>query len=394
MRALRRAGFNPPWPTEVGPTTRHSCRLWALFHVKPGRFTVKAVITTGMGGYGMLIYKDVPQSVLGSGEVLLEVLASSVNNTDINTRLGWYDSADSTAASATATATATATTAQPGQPTGWNGATLFPLIQGTDCCGRVVGLAPGVDQGLMGRRVLVRPCMRPLGFQSWANRWLGSDMNGAFAQFVSVPATEVFPVDSDWSDTELGVVPCAYGTAENMLQRAQVKAGEHVLITGASGGVGVAAVQLAKCRGAVVSAITSPDKMAQLNALGADRVLQRSDDVKACLGQQAVDVVVDNVAGSAFAGLLPVLKSGGRYVSSGAVAGPMVALDMRMLYLKNLTLYGCTAWDAPVFPQLIRYIRQNAFHPVIAATFTLAHIEQAQRAFLKKQHTGKIALIP
>ena len=80
-----------------------------MFHVKPGRFTVKAVITAGMGGYGMLIYKDVPQSVLGSGEVLLEVLASSVNNTDINTRLGWYDSADSTAASATATATATAT---------------------------------------------------------------------------------------------------------------------------------------------------------------------------------------------------------------------------------------------------------------------------------------------
>jgi len=268
------------------------------------------------------------------------------------------------------------------------------LIQGTDCCGRVVGLAPGVDQGLMGRRVLVRPCMRPLGFQSWVNRWLGSDMNGAFAQFVSVPATEVFPVDSDWSDTELGVVPCAYGTAENMLQRVQVRAGEHVLVTGASGGVGVAAMQLAKCRGAVVSAITSPDKMAQLQALGADRVLQRRDDVKACLGKQAVDVVVDNVAGNAFAGLLPVLKSGGRYVSSGAVAGPIVSLDMRMLYLNNLTLYGCTAWDASVFPQLMRYIRQNAFHPVIAATFTLKHIEQAQRAFLKKQHIGKIALLP
>ncbi|OIP19647.1 MAG: alcohol dehydrogenase [Comamonadaceae bacterium CG2_30_60_41] len=356
--------------------------------------TMKAVVTVGVGDFSRLVHKNVSLPVPGPGEVLLEVLASSVNNTDINTRLGWYDSADSTEVSAAASTTADTTTTPSSPQTGWNGATLFPLIQGTDCCGRVVGLAPGVDQGLMGRRVLVRPCMRPLGFQSWVNRWLGSDMNGAFAQFVSVPATEVFPVDSDWSDTELGVVPCAYGTAENMLQRVQVRAGEHVLVTGASGGVGVAAMQLAKCRGAVVSAITSPDKMAQLQALGADRVLQRRDDVKACLGKQAVDVVVDNVAGNAFAGLLPVLKSGGRYVSSGAVAGPIVSLDMRMLYLNNLTLYGCTAWDASVFPQLMRYIRQNAFHPVIAATFTLKHIEQAQRAFLKKQHIGKIALLP
>ncbi len=351
-----------------------------------------AIVTVGRGGFEQLVPMQVPVPVPGPGEVLLQVLASSVNNTDINTRLGWYDAAVTGSTQSLAAIPADDGDSRPSN--GWQGPSPFPFIQGTDCCGRVVALSAGLDPGLLGQRVLVRPCMRPHGFSNWDNVWLGSDLDGAFAQYVKVPAPEVFAVHSDWSDAELGVIPCAFGTAENMLHRAGVGARQHVLVTGASGGVGVATVLLAKRRGAVVTAITTGSKLAQLQALGADQVLDRADNVLACLGSETVDVVVDNVAGSAFPDLLAVLKRGGRHVSSGAIAGPLVELDMRVLYLKNLSLLGCTAWDEPVFSNLIRYIERHEFRPLLAGSFTLDQLEQAQREFLKKEHIGKIALLP
>lgn len=356
-----------------------------------GHPLMTAIVTVGRGGFEQLVAMQVPVPQPGPDEVLLQVLASSVNNTDINTRIGWYDAAVTGSTQSLAATPAMDDASRPGS--GWHGPSPFPFIQGTDCCGRVVALAPGLDPSLMGQRVLVRPCMRPNGFNSRDNVWLGSDLDGAFAQYVKVPASEVFVVHSDCSDAELGVIPCAFGTAENMLHRARVNARQHVLVTGASGGVGVATVLLAKRRGAVVTAITTRSKMAQLQAIGADQVLERADNVLACLGSETVDVVVDNVAGSAFPDLLAVLKWGGCHVSSGAIAGPLVALDMRLLYLKNLSLLGCTAWDEAVFPNLIRYIEHNDFRPLLARNFTLDQMERAQREFLKKEHVGKIALL-
>ena len=182
--------------------------------------------------------------------------------------------------------------------------------------------------------------------------WMGSDFDGAFAEYVTVPAGEAFPVDCDWTDAELGAIPCAYGTAENMLHRAGVTAGDHVLVTGASGGVGSATVQLAHRRGARVTAITSPGKADAVRHLGADEVLARDAD----LPSDVFDVAVDNVAGAGFGAVLSALRRGGRYVSSGAIAGAVVDLDMRTMYLRDLRLIGCTAWDEPVFPNLIGYI--------------------------------------
>ena len=148
--------------------------------------------------------------------------AAGVNNTEINTRLGWYSATVTTGTETAADAAEEQAVARPDG--GWNQATPFPFIQGTDCCGRVVAVAPGVDESLMGSRVLVRACMRPEGFGSMENVWMASDFDGAFAQFVKVPAAEVFPVDCEWSDAELGSMPCAYGTAENMVHRAGVAA--------------------------------------------------------------------------------------------------------------------------------------------------------------------------
>jgi len=353
---------------------------------------MKAVVTTGNGGYDKLEYRDVPVPTPGAGEVLLQVLAAGVNNTEINTRLGWYSAAVTGDTESAAAAEDTEATAK--ADGGWNEATPFPFIQGTDCCGRVVAAGPGADDGLVGARVLVRACMRPAGFGSMENVWMASDFDGAFAQFVKVPATEVFPVRCDWTDVELATIPCAYGTAENMLHRARVRQGEHVVVAGASGGVGSAAVQLARRRGARVTGIAGRSKLDQVRSIGADALVERGTGVVAALGEGAVDVVVDNVAGPGFGDLLQVLERGGRYVSSGAIAGPLVTLDMRTFYLKDLTLIGCTAWDEPVFPNLIGYIERGEIRPLVAKTFPLERIADAQREFLKKEHIGNFVLIP
>jgi len=364
------------------------------FDLNSCQSTMKAVVTNGNGGYEELEYRDVPVPVLDQGEVLLQVLAAGVNNTEINTRLGWYSSKVTTGTEDLTGDEEEKKEAKAQADGGWNEATPFPFIQGTDCCGRIVAVAPGEDESLMGQRALVRACIRSEGWESLENIWMASDFDGAFAQFVKVKASEVFPIDCNWSDAELGTIPCAYGTAENMLHRARVTKGEHVLVAGASGGVGSAVVQLAKRRGAIVTAIAGKDKVAQVEALGADRVLSREDDVVEQLGEKSVDVVVDNVAGPAFGGMLEVMKRGGRYASSGAIGGPLVTLDMRTFYLKDLLLIGCTAWDEPVFPNLISYIEKGEIRPLLAKTFPLKEIAEAQREFMEKKHVGKFVLIP
>jgi NADPH:quinone reductase-like Zn-dependent oxidoreductase len=316
------------------------------------------------------VYCDVPMPELGAGEVLVKVLAAGVNNTEINTRIGWYSGG------------------------GWHIPTPFPFIQGTDCCGVVTQVADTSDAHLLEQRVLIRSCMRPHGFNNMVNIWMGSDFNGAFAQYVKVPANEVFPINSSWTDAELGSIPCSYGSAENMVQRARVQAGDHVLVAGASGGVGSAVVQLAKIRGARVTAIAGAAKSDHVRALGADHVVDRDCDLVNELGEESVDVVIDNVGGPHFAGELVTLKRGGRYASSGAIGGPMVSLDLRTMYLKDVTLIGCTAWDEPVFPSLISYIETNALRPLVAKTFALSEIVAAQQEFLEKNHVGKFVLIP
>ena len=114
----------------------------------------------------------------------------------------------------------------------------------------------------------------------------------------------------------------------------------------------------------------------------------------AVLGEECLDVVVDNVAGDDFGQFLKLLKRGGRYVSSGAIAGPIVKMDLRDMYLKDIRLIGCTAWDEPVFANLIRYIERGEIKPMVARTFRLADIAQAQQEFLNKEFVGKFVLLP
>lgn len=343
-----------------------------------------AVLLTGHGGPEKLeLHHDVPVPQPGPDAVLIEIGASAVNNTDINTRIGWYSKAVDGATSDPATPDA--------EDASWSGVPLrFPRIQGADCCGRIVAVGAGVSPSRIGERVLVRNMLRaPVGFRPYECWTFGSECDGGFAQFAVAPSADTFAVRSTWTDAELASIPCAWSTAENMLHRAGVGA-ERVLITGASGGVGSAAVQLAKRRGAYVIALCGASKVAEVRALGADEVLDRDASLKGV----TVDVVIDMVGGPGFPRLLDALRLGGRYAVAGAIGGPITELDLRTVYLKDLTLFGCTFQEDAVFENLIRYIEAGEIRPLVARTYPLADIGQAQADFLSKSHTGKLVLIP
>ena len=221
---------------------------------------------------------------------------------------------------------------------------------------------------------------------------IGSECDGGFAQYCKIRSSEAFAIDSALSDVELASIPCAYSTAENMLHRVNLGA-ERVLITGASGGVGVAAVQLANRRGAEVIAQAAFSKSEIVMAAGASYVVDRNESPADTLGANSVDVVIDLVAGPTWPNLLEVMKRGGRYVTAGAIAGPLVELDVRTLYLKDLTLMGSTYQDKICFKNLINYIENDEVKPIVAATFPLKDIGKAQEMFLEKKFVGKIVLI-
>lgn len=351
---------------------------------------MSAVLLTGNGGFEMLSYRtDVPVPVAGPGDVLIRVGAAGVNNTDINTRTAWYSKA---VVEATEAGGGDGFAEARTEDSGWTGAVpQFPRIQGADACGRVVAVGEGVDPTRIGQRVLVEPVFR--GASRFAATYFGSEVDGGFAQYARVPAAHAHSISSALSDVELASFPCAYSAAENMLTRTALRAHERVLITGASGGVGSAAVQLAKRRGAEVTALASADKADAVRALGASRTEPRGCDLLALFGQEHFDVVIDVAGGAGFPALLSVLKRGGRYGVAGAISGPIAELDLRTLYLKDLTLYGCTILEQEVFPNLVGYIERGEIRPVLAATWPLAEIALAQRAFLEKQHVGKIVLI-
>ena len=276
----------------------------------------------------------------------------------------------------------------------WSGKPLkFPLIQGADVYGEIVKVGSDISPKRIGESVLVRT-MQENPHTSENNCWtLGSECNGGFAQYTAVRSSEVFVINSDWSDTDLGSIPCAYSTAEGLLHRAKLEK-ETILITGASGGVGSAAIQLAKLRDATVIAQCAVEKKEEVIQIGADKIVFRNSDLLKEIGRDAVDIVIDLVGGPKWTQLLDILKPGGRYATSGAIAGPIVKLDLRTLYLKDLTLYGCTFQPKEVFRNIIKYIEENKIKPLVAKSYPLKEIKKAQLDFLSKKFTGKLVLVP
>ena len=340
--------------------------------------TMKAVQLTGHGGLDKLLFRDdIPVPVPGPHEVLIKVSAAGVNNTDLNTRLGWYSKSAGNNSDAS-----------------WSGSAIqFPRIQGADVCGRVAAVGEQVNTSLLDKRVLVEPCILEADGTRLAHPWyFGSECDGGFAEYTVVAARHAFEINCELSDIELASFPCSYSTAENLLTRTQVNSDDVVLVTGASGGVGSAVIQLAKARGAQVIGITSPSKSEEIQNLGADRTLARNENPAEKLGKNSVDVVIDLVAGTLWPHLLEVLKPFGRYGAAGAIAGPIVELDVRTLYLKDLRLLGCTVLDQGVFANLIKRLEAGQVRSLVAKTFALNQLRSAQQEFEMKEHVGKLVI--
>ena len=355
--------------------------------------TMKAMVTKGHGDMDMMVYHDDwKRPEPGTGQVLVKVGACGLNNTDVNTRSGWYSKAVTEAT--TGNAFETINTDDPS----WGGAPItFPRIQGADVCGEIVAVGTAVDAARIGERIITDNWLRDPDNPEDKNKtgYFGSECDGGFAEYTVMPSENALAVNSSLSDAELATFSCSYSTAEGMLSRAAVGPADTVLIPGASGGVGGALVQLAKLRGARVVAMASEAKHDAVLALGADRVLGRSPgNLKAELADEHVSVVADVVGGSLWAELVDCLERGGRYTCSGAIAGPMVELDLRTLYLRDLTFTGSTVLGPDVMKTIIRYIEAGDIRPVLAATYPLADLHQAQSAFIAKQHTGNIVVTP
>ena len=355
--------------------------------------TMRAMVTMGHGGLDRMVYhEDWPTPVPGPDDVLVRVGACGLNNTDVNTRSGWYSKAVSTAT--TGDAYDEVGTEDPS----WGGRPIsFPRIQGADICGEIVAVGAGTNPARIGERVITDNWIRDPDDPLNKDRagYYGSECDGGFAEYAVIPARNALAVDSPLSDAELATFSCAYSTAEGMLTRAAVTGRDTVLVTGASGGVGGAVVQLAKLRGARVIAMASEAKHDAVAALGADRLLPRTpDDLAGLLAGESVSVVADIVGGDGWPALIEVLQRGGRYTCSGAIAGPMVDFDLRTFYLRDLTFTGSTVIDPAVMPRLVGYIESGAIRPVLAATFPLHALRDAQAAFIAKAHTGNIVVCP
>jgi NADPH:quinone reductase-like Zn-dependent oxidoreductase len=343
----------------------------------------------GIRGPEALQLQRVPVQVPGPSEVLVRVAAAAINNTDIWTRQGAYG--------------------LPGRPdalAGWRGPVAFPRIQGGDISGTVVQIGDDVVGDRVGRRVLVDPAIydgpgddaNPVGL-------LGSEADGAFAEYVTARGDQIYDVNSSpLADEQLACLPIVYGTAMGMLERGRLREGETTLVTGASGGVGLAAVQLAAARGARVVALTTPDKSDAILDAGAAAVVHRDRDpatTAAAIAEAApggLDAVVDVVGGPLLPAVLGHIRDGGRWVIAGAVGGPGIEFDLRRLYLHNISLIGSSMHTPAHFRRLVDDAVAGAIHPRVARLFPLEAIHAAQEAFsrvrLRRQDRPDPALTP
>ena len=343
--------------------------------------TMKAMLLTGHGGPEKLVFENNwPTPDIDADEVLVRVGACGINNTDIWVREGAYGVSD-----------------DPDAVASFGDSPLpFPIIQGADIAGVIVGCGANVDSSRIGERVMVDfGIYAGPGSDIPSHDYIGSGRPGGFAEYVAVPAENAHHVETSLSDIELATFCCAYITGEHMLRRARVSEGERVLITGASGGVGSGVVQLCRARGAIPYALVGAGKEEAVISIGAEATITRgegdlSEAVAKLTNNESIDVVVDTVSGPLLPGLIEILKPQGRYVTCGAMGGPIVEIDMRRIYLKNLELHGASQGTRKDFEAVRDYAISGKVKPLVAKTFALEDLGQAQEEFKKKEFVGKL----
>lgn len=349
--------------------------------------TMAAVLLTGHGGLDKLEYRtDVPVPRPAAGEVVIRVSACGMNNTDVWVREGAYG-----------------TEADPSAVSTWRrqGNTLsFPRIQGADSVGTIASVGDGVPETRIGERVMVDFSIYNRDDDSLTDiDYMGHGRDGGYAEYQALPAENAHVVQTDLTDVELATFCCAYLTGEQMLVRAGLKEGERILVTGASGGVGSGIIQLARARGAIPYAVVSKGKEDAVLEIGAEAAIVRDarDLPKAVLevsGGKPIDVVADLVAGPMFNDLLAILRPEGRYTTAGAIAGPVVQLDLRTMYLKQLQLHGSSQGTRGDFRRIVSLIEEGKLKPIVGGVYRLSDFHRAQTHFMAKRFVGKLVVQP
>ncbi|MEO1855255.1 zinc-binding dehydrogenase [Chromohalobacter sp.] len=359
-----------------------------------------AMLLTGHGGIDKLVYRqDVPVPRPAHGEVLVQVTATAKNNTDRKAREGLYptkDKGDTTSFQIGGAPTLT-----------------FPRIQGADVAGRVVAVGEGVSEERIGQRGL-------LDFNIYADDrpdinltpdYYGHGADGGFAEYVAVPSAQFHTVDNpELADAELAAMGmCSYQTALHMLNAANVQAGERVLVTGASGGVGTALIRLCRIMGAIPYALSQPDKAASLMALGAEAVLDRTDmedfteKVKALTQGAPIDAVMDLVGGEMTDRFIDTMifdmtrrTTYPRLSIAGASGGNLSEIMWTRIYLYQVQIFGVSHGTRDEAEQLVDWIRTGQLTPVLHAAFKLSELHDAERYFVNRNsnYLGKIVIVP
>lgn len=335
---------------------------------------MKAVFFEEHGGPEVLCYGDFPDPTPGPGQVRVRVRACSLNYLDVFSRRG-----------------------MPGIRI------ELPSITGGDCAGEVDATGPGVEGWTQGQRVLVDPIY--IDRAASRIRMLGENCRGAFAEYCVVDASQLIALPDDVRDEDAACLPVAYGTSHRMLfTRGELRAGEKILILGASGGVGTSCLLLAKLRGAyVIAAAGSAEKCARLRELGADETIDYgATDLAAYVREKTggmlrgggYDVVVNFTGGDTFAPSLRCLRLGGRLLTCGATAGFDAKTDLRYLWTGELDVRGSNGWRRDDLEALIGLVRTRQLRPVIDRVLPLSRGIEAVRMLEERRFFGKLVVRP
>lgn len=325
---------------------------------------MKAAVITQQGGLENLHYADWPDPEPRMGEVLLRVRACGLNHLDIFVRKG-----------------------MPGFPV------PMPFISGGDIAGEIIAFGEDVSGFTVGDRCALHPVTH--------EGMMGEEILGGMAELVCVPAANLIPLADNVPFDVAAAVPIAYGTAIRMLfEIGKVNEGNLVLILGASGGVGIACLQLAKMIGArVIAAAGSDDKCDRLRELGADMTInyQKEDFSKAAWtlsSKQGVDVVVNYTGGDTWIPSLRTLKPRGKLLTCGATAGYSTDNDMRFIWVRELQILGSNGYSKDDIAAALRYVADGKVQPIISHRFPLSEAREAERLMEDRNFLGKIIIEP
>ena len=341
---------------------------------------MRAAIFHEHGGPEVVRIEELPRPAPGPGEVLLEVRASALNHLDLWVRRGLPIE------------------------------TTMPHVGGSDVAGVIVEAGEGADAARVGERVVVNPslwcgecewCRRGEESMCLRYRIIGEHTDGGFTEYLAVPADHAYRLPDETSFEDAAALPVSYMTAWRALHsRARLRAGEDVLVLGASGGTAIAAVQIALLAGARVFAVTSGAENAEhLRALGAAFVYDRSTEdwskaVHADTARRGVDVVVENVGEATWKGSVRALAQGGRLVTYGGTSGPKVELDVRVMFWKQLSVLGTTMASKAEFEAMLQAVFSGRLRPVIDTVMPLDQAREAHERLEAGGQFGKIVLVP